>query len=119
MKINDMLNKMRQWDNRSNQWFSKNFSVLLFEIVLGVIFVFFIDYMMNIIAISDQVKKASFTEQILLSQAGLTLLVVLLLLFNSFLMLYLFNNILRIRGLLKNLDYNMGRRRNNPRDEDA
>ncbi len=117
MLLNDILNKLRQWDKRSNQWFSKNFSVLLFEIVLVVIFVFFIDYMMNIITISDQVKKESVTEQILMSQAGLMLLVVLLLLFNSFLMLYLFNNILRISGLLKNLDYNLGRRQA-PRESD-
>ena len=109
---------MRQWDKRSNQWFSKNFSVLLFEIVLAAIFVFFIDYMMNIITISDQVKKESVVEQILVSQAGLMLLVVLLLLFNSFLMLYLFNNILRISGLLKNLDYNLGRRQA-PRENDV
>ena len=115
--LNNTLNKIRQWDKHSNQWFSKNFSVLLFELVLAVIFVFFIDYMMNIIAISDQVKKASVTEQILMSQAGLMLLVVLLLLFNSFLMLYLFNNILRISGLLKNLDYHLGRRRSSREDD--
>jgi hypothetical protein len=32
-------------------------------------------------------------------------------------MLYLFSNMLRMRGILKNIDYSLGRRRDN-RDED-
>jgi hypothetical protein len=116
--FNELGNKLRQWDNRSNQWFSKNFSILFFELVLAVIFFFFINNMMDIFAISSQVHKENIMEQILLSQAGFMMLIVLLLIFNSFLMLYLFSNMLRMRGILKNLDYTMSRRRNDNRDEE-
>ncbi len=34
-------------------------------------------------------------------------------------MLYLFNSILRLRGVLKNIDYNLSRRRTDRRDTDA
>ena len=117
LSFNELTQKLRQWDNRSNQWFSKNFSILFFELVLAVIFFFFINTMMDIFAISSQVNKSSIIEQILLSQAGFMMLIVLLLIFNSFLMLYLFSNMLRMRGILKNLDYSMSRRRE-PRDEE-
>ncbi|MBF0331433.1 MAG: hypothetical protein HQL17_05805 [Candidatus Omnitrophica bacterium] len=115
--MNNLSNKIRQWDNRSNQWFTKNFSILIFELVLAVIFFFFLNHMMDIFTLSAQVRRSNLTEQILLSQAGLMLLVVLLLIFNSFLMLYVFNNMLRMRNILKNLDYNMSRRRNDAREE--
>jgi hypothetical protein len=73
---------------------------------------------MDIFTLSTQVNRTNISEQILLSQAGLMLLIVLLLIFNSFIMLYIFNNMLRMRNILKNLDYNMSRRRNDNRDED-
>ena len=111
MSFQDFTSKLRQWDNRSNQWFSKNFSILLFELVLAVIFFFFINTMMDVFTISSQVHRSNIVEQILLSQAGFMMLIVLLLIFNSFLMLYLFNNMLKIRGVLKNLDYSLSRRR--------
>ncbi len=118
LSFHELSNKLRQWDNHSNQWFSKNFSILFFEIILGVIFFFFINTMMDIFAISAQAHKDNVIEQILLSQAGFMMLIVLLLIFNSFLMLYLFSNMLRMRGILKNLDYTMSRRRNDNRDEE-
>jgi hypothetical protein len=117
LSLSELANKLRQWDNRSNQWFSKNFSILLFEVVLAVIFFFFINNMMDVFTLSAQVSRSNIVEQILLSQAGFMMLIVLLLIFNSFLMLYLFSNMLRVRGILKNLDYTMSRRRES-RDED-
>lgn len=118
LSFNEFTNKLRQWDNRSNQWFSKNFSILIFELVLAVIFFFFINTMMDVFTISAHVQRSDTIEQILLSQAGFMMLIVLLLIFNSFLMLYLFNNTLRIRGVLKNLDYTLTRRRNDNRDDE-
>ena len=111
LSFNDFTSKLRQWDNRSNQWFSKNFSILLFELVLAVIFFFFINTMMDVFTLSSQVHRENMVEQILLSQSGFMMLIVLLLIFNSFLMLYLFSNMLKIRGVLKNLDYTLSRRR--------
>ncbi|MBF0620172.1 MAG: hypothetical protein HQL19_08400 [Candidatus Omnitrophica bacterium] len=118
MKLQDIGNKIRQWDIRSNQWFSKNFSILIFELVLVVIFIFFIDNLVNLINISDSINHANIIERLMFSQSGLMLLIVLLLLFNSFLMLYLFNNMLRIRSVLKNMDFNLGRRKSDRRSDD-
>jgi H+/Cl- antiporter ClcA len=117
LSFNELANKLRQWDNRSNQWFSKNFSILLFEIVLAIVFFFFINTMMDVFTISAQVSRSNILEQIMLSQTGFLMLIVLLLIFNSFLMLYLFSNMLRMRGILKNMDYSLSRRRDN-RDRD-
>jgi hypothetical protein len=117
MSFNELTNRLRQWDNRSNQWFSKNFSILFFELVLAGVFFFFINNMMDVFTISAQVNRSNVMEQIMLSQAGFMMLIVLLLIFNSFLMLYLFSNMLRMRGILKNIDYSLSRRRDN-RDED-
>ena len=118
LSFNELANRLRQWDNRSNQWFSKNFSILFFEIILAAIFFFFINTMMDIFAISARVNRSNVMEQILLSQSGFMMIIILLLIFNSFLMLYLFSNMLRMRGILKNMDYTLSRRRPDSKDEE-
>lgn len=116
--ITEMTSKLRQWDHRSSQWFTKNFSVLLFEVLLAFICFLLLNMMIDLFAIEGRVNKDNLTEQILLSQARLTQLIVMILIFNSFLMIYLFNNMIKIRGVLKNMDYNTSRRRNDSRDDE-
>jgi hypothetical protein len=111
------MTRLRQWDNRSSQWFSRSFSIALFQMLLGMVFFFFVNIMLDVFSLGTEVKKATTVEQLLFSQSELMLLVVVLLIFNSFLMLYLFSNLLRIRGVLKNIDYSLGRR-SDKRDED-
>ena len=49
---------------------------------------------------------------------GAVLVIVILFLFNSFWMLYIFSSLLRIRSLLRNMDFNLSRRSNAPRPKD-
>ena len=117
MGFNDFMNKIRHWDNRSAQWMMKHFYMLFFEIILVGVFVFFFMNTLKVIDASDHVSKQNTTDTLLLAQTTNTSLIVILLLFNSFWMLYIFNSILRLRGVLKNIEYNLSRRRNDRRDD--
>jgi hypothetical protein len=118
MAFNDFMNKIRQWDNRSAQWMMKHFYMLFFEFILVGVFVFFFMNSFKIIDASDHLPNDA-AASLMLAQTINTSLIVILLLFNSFWMLYIFNSILRLRGVLKNIDYNLSRRRTDRRDTDA
>ena len=119
MSFADFMNKIRQWDNRSAQWMMKHFYMLFFEFILVGVFVFFFMNTFKIIDASDHMNNYDPTASLALAQTINTSLIVILLLFNSFWMLYIFNSILRLRGVLKNIDYNLSRRRTDRRDTDA
>ncbi len=118
MSFNDFMNRIRQWDNRSAQWMMKHFYMLFFEFILVGVFVFFFMNSFKIIDASDHMTGDP-ASSLALAQTINTSLIVILLLFNSFWMLYIFNSILRLRGVLKNIDYNLSRRRTDRRDNDA
>jgi len=117
MSFGDLMNRIRQWDNRSAHWMMKHFYMIFFEFILVGVFVFFF---MNSFRIVDASYHTSGdpTSNLMLAQTINTSLIVILLLFNSFWMLYIFNSILRLRGVLKNIDYNLSRRRTDRRDTD-
>ena len=50
-------------------------------------------------------------ERLLLQQSINTLIIVFLLLLNSFWMLYVFNEIMRMRAVLKDINFGLSRRR--------
>jgi hypothetical protein len=118
MSFPDLMNKVRQWDNRSAQWMMKHFYMIFFEFILVGVFVFFFMNSFKIVDASDHMAGDP-VSNLLLAQTINTSLIVILLLFNSFWMLYIFNSILRLRGVLKNIDYNLSRRRTDRRDTDA
>jgi hypothetical protein len=118
MSFNDFMNKVRQWDNRSAQWMMKHFYMIFFEFILVGVFVFFFMNTFKIIDASDRIPSDAISHLVLAQTINQSLLVILLL-FNSFWMLYIFNSILRLRGVLKNIDYNLSRRRTDRRDNDA
>ncbi len=110
MGFNDFMNKVRQWDNRSAQWIVRHFYILFFEIILVVIFVATFMNALKIIDVGIDIQKGTLLERLLMTQSINTLLIVILLLFNSFWMLYIFGSLLRLRSLLKNIDFNLSRR---------
>ncbi len=118
MGFNDLMNKVRQWDNRMAQWMIKHFYILFFEIILVGIFVAVFINTIKIIDINVDIQKASILERLLMAQSVNTLLIVILLLFNSFWILYIFSSLLRLRGLLKNIDFNLSKRRDDGRHKD-
>jgi len=107
----DFMSKVRYWDNQSMKWMMRNFYILFFEIVLVVVFVFFFVNVLKVIDLSIDVPREKTLEQLLLSQSINTLIIVFLLLMNSFWMLYIFGSIIRMRTSLRDLNYQLTRRR--------
>ncbi len=118
MGFNDFMNTVRQWDNRMAQWIVKHFYILFFEIILGVILVATFFNAIKVIDIGIDIHKNQIIERLLLTQSVNTLLITILLLFNSFWILYIFSSLLRLRGLLKNIDYNLSKRRDDKKSTD-
>ena len=118
MNFNDFMNKIRQWDNRAAQWMVRHFYLLFFEAILVIIFIAVFINSLKIIDVSVDIHKDLLLERLLLTQSVNTLLIVILLLFNSFWILYIFNSILKLRGILKNIDFNLSKRRVNQRSNE-
>jgi len=115
MSYHNFMNKIRQWDNRSNQWFIRHFYILFFEVVLVLAFVLFFALTINTINLAADISKASINERLLLNQNYLGLLIVFILLLNSFWMLFMFAGTIKIRNVLKNIDFNLSRKHNDRR----
>jgi hypothetical protein len=118
INTNDFMNKVRQWDNRMAQWMIKHFYILFFEIILVGIFVAVFINTLKVIDINADIQRSNILERLLMAQSVNTLLIVILLLFNSFWILYIFSSLLRLRGLLKNIDFNLSKRRNDYQQKD-
>jgi hypothetical protein len=114
MSFNDFMNRVRQWDNRHQQGIIRHFYILFFEAILVAIFVGVFINTLKIIDINVDIHKGDLVERLLLTQSINTLLIVILLLFNSFWTLYIFSSLLRLRSVLKNIDFNLSRSRSGP-----
>ncbi len=109
--LSNIKAKIRYWESLSSRWIFRNFYTLFFEILLLAIFVIFFTQAIHVIGLMDDVSKTDIIEQLLLSQSINILIIVILLLLNSFLMLFIFNSVIRFRPLLKEISYNTGRPR--------
>ena len=81
------------------------------------VFVVFFALTINTINIAADIQKNSITERLLLTQNYLSLLITFLVLLNSFWMLFIFAGVLRIRNVLKNVDFNLSHRKNDRRSD--
>ncbi len=112
MPFDDFMSKVRQMDNYFARWLMRHFYFLFFEIVLvGVFFIFIYDAFKTIDLASDFTRQSS-VEKLLAQQNINTLIIILLLLLNSFWMLYMFNGLERLRVLLKDISFSLMRRKN-------
>ncbi len=100
------------------QWIIRHFYILFFEVILAGIFIATFVNALKIIDIGFDIQKPQIIERLLMAQNINTLLITVLLLFNSFWLLYIFSSILKLRGILKNIDYNLGRRRSDKNHQD-
>lgn len=114
----DMLYKIRQWDNRAAQWMGRHFYIILFEVLLVIIFIFAFINAFKIINASFAVHRDSVAEQLLLNLAINTTLIVMLLILISLGVLNIINNNSRLRGTIKNIEYNLSRRRTDHKPTD-
>ena len=112
MSFVDFMSKVRYWDNQVSKWMVRHFYILFFEILLVAIFVTLFVVSLKVIDTSVMVSGESTIERLLFLQSVNSIIIVLLMLLNSFWMLYLFNGIIRIRGLLRDINFNILKKKN-------
>ena len=118
MAQNNVMYKIKQWDNRAAQWMGRHFYIILFEIILAIIFLFVFINAFKILNISFNVPKDNVADQLLLSQSINTTLIVMLLLLISLGVLNIINSNSRLRSVLKNIEFNLSKRRSDQKPED-
>ena len=111
MSYQDFMNKVRYWDNMAAKWMLRHFYILFFEFFLVALFLIFFFNTVQFIDYSFDIGKDNTVERLLLTQTVYNVVIVLLLLLNSFWMLYIFNCIMRIQSTLKDLNFNLSKRR--------
>ena len=118
MATNDLMNKVRQWDYRAAQWMSRHFYIILFEIILVIIFVVAFINTLKILDASFDIHRNNVLERLFLTQSVNTTLIVVLLLLIALGVLNIINNNLRLRGTLKNIEFNLSKRRTDHKPQD-
>ncbi len=112
MSYKSILTTIRYWDNMTAKWLMRHFYFMFFQIILVAIFLVWFTNMFNVIDPSYQVPQTgTATEHILAAQSVNMTIVVLLVLLNSFWMLFIFSGIQRIGNLLKDITYHLSRLR--------
>jgi len=111
MAFKDFMAKIRYWDNMTAKWLMRHFYFMFFQIVLFVIFLFWFVNMFHVIDVSYQASENSVIERAAVTETINTTIIVLLLLLNSFWMLYILNGIQRLGNILKDVSYNINRLR--------
>ena len=109
MAFKNFMSKIRYWDNLTAKWLMRHFYFMFFQIVLFIVFLFWFVNMFNVIDINDQASKSSILERSAMTQSVNATIMVLLLLLNSFWMLYVFKGIQSMMNLLKDINYNIHR----------
>jgi len=107
MGFNDFMNKVRHWDNVTAKWMMRHFYVLFFQIVLVFVFVFWFANIFNVIDASYNIAKSDVVEKLKITSNVNLAIIALLVLLNSFWMLFMFNAIIRITNLLKDISFTL------------
>jgi len=118
MGNNEFMNKIRQWDNRASQWMGRHFYIILFEAILVIIFVLAFLNALKILNTSFDVHKDNVTNQLLLSESLNTTLIIMLLILISLGVLNIINGNSRLRNILKNIEFNVSKRRSDHKPGD-
>lgn len=107
------ISKIRHWDNQMAKWMMRHFYFIFFQAVLLIIFFFWFVNMFSVLSVSFDIEKTDKVHRMLISQSINTTIIVLLMLLNSFWTLYMFNTLLRMHSVLKDVAYNINRLRRN------
>ena len=111
MSYNDLMYKVRQWDNRAAQWMGRHFYIILFEAILAIIFIFAFINALRLLDASFDIHKATIADRLLFNQSVNIVLIVMLLILIALGVLNIINSNLRLRGVLKNIEFNLSKRR--------
>jgi len=110
MAFKDFMVKIRYWDNLTAKWLMRHFYFMFFQIVLFIVFLFWFVNMFNVIDVNYQItRSSSVLERAMITQSINTTIMVLLLLLNSFWMLFIFKGIQRLVNLLRDVNYSINR----------
>ena len=112
MGYNEFMAKIRHWDNQSAKWMMRHFYFLFFQVFLILIFLIFFVNVLRVIDIGPGVAHNSVIEQLLLSQTINGLVIVILLLLNSFWTLFIFSSIIRLSSTLREISFNTSKFKN-------
>jgi hypothetical protein len=110
--------KVKQWDNRAAQWMGRHFYIILFEIFLAIIFLLAFINALRLLDASFDTHKISITDRLLLNQSFNSTLIVMLLILISLGVLNIINNNTRLRGTLKNIEFNVSKHRTEQRSKE-
>ena len=111
MSTNDLMYKVRQWDNRAAQWMGRHFYIILFEAIIAIIFIFAFINALKLLDASFDIHKANIADRLLFNQSVNIVLIVMLLILIALGVLNIINSNLRLRGVLKNIEFNLSKRR--------
>ncbi len=106
MSVNDLLSRVRHWDNTISKWLMNNFYYTFFHLVVVVVFLLWAVNMLGLITTSLEIKNENPLEKMMILQSFNSSIMTFLLLLNSLWILYLLNNSHRIKNSLKNISYN-------------
>ena len=107
MSFQDFMSKVRYLDNQMSKWMVRHFYMLFFEALLVVLFVVIFIITIKVIDVSVAISPAIVNSRLALLQTVNLIIIVFLLLLNSFWMLYMFNGIIRIQNILKEISFNL------------
>ncbi len=118
MAYNDFANKVKQWDNRAAQWMGRHFYIILFEAILAIIFLFAFINALKVLNASFDVPKNNVADQLLLAQSFNSILIVMLLILIALGLLNIINSNSRLRNVLKNIEFNLSKRRSDNKSQE-
>ena len=116
MAFKDFMSKVRYWDSRIASLIMRHFYMLFFEVLLIIVFVALFVVSVKVVDIGMEmagIREGKIVERLLLLLSINSIILVLLLLLNSFWMLYVFNGIIRIRSILRDISFGLSRRKHN------
>ena len=109
MSFQDFMTKIRYVDNQVARWIMRHFYFMFFQAVLLVIFLFWFVNMFKVIDATYQTPNNDLAGQVQIGQLVNSTLLVLLMILNSFWLLFIFNIQQRILNVLKELNFIMNR----------
>ena len=89
----------------------RHFYMLFFEIFLVFIFLMLFVNTLKVIDVYSLASSGDIVEKLLIAQSVNSILIVLLIILNSFWMLFMFNTIIRMGTLLRDLNFTLTRRK--------
>ena len=111
MSYKNFLGKIRHFDNITAKWMMRHFYFMFFQLVLVIIFFFWFFNTMQVIDMNFRHEFTSAVEKLMMNQTITLAIATLLILLNSFWLLYIFSSMQRMTNILKDISFHTSRLR--------